>query len=417
MHHVIIGAGPAGVVAAETLRRVDAAARVTLICGEAGPPYARMAIPYAMAGKIGEAGTWLRRDDGHYAGLGIDLLHDRVTAVDAGAGRLTLAGAGRLSYDRLLIATGSSPARPDVPGLDLPGVHSCWTLGDMRKVSAVLAPGTRVLLLGAGFVSCIILQSLVQRGAQVTVSCGSSGRMVRSMMDETAGGMIMRWCRGKGVRVLTAGRPRSIARLASGLRVTLDSGETAEADMVLVGTGVKTNTGFLAGSGIETAEGILVDGFLQTTRAGIYAAGDVAQGVNLCTGQKEVHAIQPTAVEHGRIAALNMAGRPTPYGGSLSMNTLETLGLISCSFGLWMGRDGGDRIRVVDEDRFRYLRLEVFDGRLVGANTVGMTNEIGVIRGLIQTRVRLGVWIDRLRQDPSRLAEAYVACSQGVAAE
>ncbi len=417
MRHVIIGAGPAGVVAAETLRQHDPAARVTLICGEAGPPYARMAIPYAMAGKIQEPGTWLRQRDGYYDSLGVDLLHDRVKAVDPATRTLSLAEGGALSYDRLLIATGSSPARPDVPGLDLPGVHACWTLEDMREVSAQLKPGTRVLLLGAGFISCIILQSLVQRGAQLTVSCGSSGRMVRSMMDETAGGMIMRWCRAKGVRVLTAGRPKLITQEASGLRVTLDSGESAEADLVIVGTGVRTNTGFLAGSGVAVDEGVVVDPFLQTNVAGIYAAGDVAQGLNQCTGLTEVHAIQPTAVEHGRVAALNMAGKPTPYMGSLSMNTLETLGLISCSFGLWAGKAGGEQIRVVDEARFRYLRLEIFDERLVGANTVGMTNEIGVIRGLIQTKVKLGSWLERLRRDPSRLAEAYVACTQGVAAE
>ena len=410
MQHVIIGAGPAGVVAAETLRREDPAASVTLICGEAGPPYSRMAIPYAMAGKIAEEGTWLRQDARHFEALGIRLVHDRVNAVDSKARRLALAQGGSLAFDRLLIATGSSPARPSVPGLDLPGVQSCWTLEDLRKVSALITPGTRVLLLGAGFVSCIILQSLVQRGAKVTVSCGSSGRMVRSMMDETAGGMIMRWCRGKGVTVLTAGRPKSITQVAKGLLVTLDSGVEAEADVVIVGTGVKTNTGFLAGCGVAVDEGITVDEFLQTSVAGIYAAGDVAQGFNQCTGEREVHAIQPTAVEHGRIAALNMAGKATPFQGSLSMNTLDTLGLVSCSFGLWGGKGGGEQVRAVDEDRFRYMRLEFFDDRLVGANTVGVINEIGIIRGLIQTRVKLGEWLERLKHDPSRLAQAYMAC-------
>lgn len=412
--YVVVGGGPAGVVAAETLRRHDAAGSVTLVCGEPGPPYARMAIPYAMSGKIDEAGTWLRKEWDHYETLGIQLLHDRVAKVDPDAKRVHLAGETALPYDALLIATGSSPARPRIPGLDLPGVQSCWTLEDLRRIDPMLRPGRRVLLLGAGFVSCIILQSLVQRGAKVTVSCGSSGRMVRSMMDETAGGMIMRWCRAKGIEVLTAGRPTAIEQREAGLRVTLDSGQSAEADLVIVGTGVRTNTAFLEGSGIAVEDGIVVDRHLRTSVDSIWAAGDVAQGFNCCTGLCEVHAIQPTAVEHGRIAALNMSGTPTEFGGSLSMNTLETLGLISCSFGQWMGRQGGEQVRVVDQEHFRYLRLEFFDGRLVGANTVGMTNEIGIIRGLIQTRVRLGEWLDRLKRDPSRLAEAYVACAQGI---
>ncbi|KIM00106.1 Ferredoxin reductase [Paramagnetospirillum magnetotacticum MS-1] len=401
-------------VCAETLRRQDAEGSITLVCAEPGPPYSRMAIPYAMSGKIDESGTWLRKDWGHYEALGIALLHDRVTGVDSGARQVRLESGAPLSYDALLIATGSSPARPRVPGLDLPGVHSCWTLEDLRRIDPLLKPGRRVLLLGAGFVSCIILQSLVQRGAKVTVSCGSSGRMVRSMMDETAGGMIMRWCRAKGVEVLTAGRPTAIEQRDSGLLVTLDSGKSAEADLVIVGTGVKTNTAFLEGSGIAIEDGIIVDQYLGTNVPGIWAAGDVAQGFNCCTGLTEVHAIQPTAVEHGRVAAMNMSGHPTPFGGSLSMNTLETLGLISCSFGQWMGAEGGKQVRMVDEEHFRYLRLEFQGDRLVGANTVGMTNEIGIIRGLIQTKLRLGEWLERLTQDPSRLAEAYVACAQGV---
>lgn len=411
--YVIVGGGPAGVTAAETLRRQDGEGSITLICGEPGPPYARMAIPYAMAGKIDEAGTWLRKDPDHYQALGITSLHDRVTAVEPALRLVRLAGGDELPYDALLIATGSSPSRPRIPGLELPGVHSCWTLEDLRRIDPLLKPGRRVLVLGAGFVSCIILQSLVQRGAQVTVSCGASGRMVRSMMDETAGAMIMRWCRAKGVEVLTAGRPTAIEQVGSGLRVTLDSGRTAEADLIIVGTGVKTNTAFLDGSGIAVEDGIVVDQHLRTSADFVWAAGDVAQGFNCCTGLREVHAIQPTAVEHGRIAALNMSGRPTAYPGSLAMNTLETMGLISCSFGQWSGREGGEQARMVDEERFRYLRLEFFEDRLIGANTVGMTNEIGIIHGLIQTRVRLGPWLERLKRDPSRLAEAYVACEHG----
>jgi len=411
MHHVIVGAGPAGVVAAETLRRVDPDSTVTLICGEAGPPYARMAIPYVISGKIAEPGTHLRQTPDHFKTLGVTLRHGRVTTVDPAAGRLTLADGDSLAYDRLLIASGSSPARPPVAGLDQPGVYSCWTLDDMREICAAVRPGKRLVLLGAGFVACIIIPSLLERGADVTVVCGSSGRMVRSMMDETAGGMIMRWCRHRGVKVITSGRPKAIA---ADLTVTLESGETAAADLVVVATGVTTNTGFLAGSGVTVNQGIVVDRFLRSSVPGVYAAGDVAEGINLCTGKPDVHAIQPTAVEHGRIAAMNMAGREVPHPGSLSMNTLDTMGLVSCSFGQWMGGDGGRQARAVDEEGFKYLRLEFVDDRLVGANSVGLTREIGICRGLIETRLRLGAWVDRLIKDPGRLGEAYIACAHGL---
>ena len=415
MDHVIIGGGPAGVVAAETLRKFDSKARITLICGENTPPYSRMAIPYAISGKIDEEGTWLRKDRQHFDKLGIALVYDKVVSLDPNSQRLSMAKGDSIAYDKVLIATGSSPFKPNVPGMDLPGVHSSWTLEDLRAICDLAKPGSRVVLLGAGFVSCIIIKHLVKLGCKVTVSCGSSGRMVRSMMDEVAGGMIMRWCRERGVTVLTSGRPKSITKEADGMVVTLDSGESAEADLVIVGTGVRTNTGFLQGSGVEIDEGVKIDQYMATNVSNIYAAGDVAQGFNQLTGKSEVHAIQPTAVEHGRAAAMNMLGRKIPFQGSLSMNTLDTLGLVSCSFGQWMGEEGGEQARMVDEKAYKYLRLEFLDGRLIGANTVGVTKEIGIIRGLIQTRIKLGAWVEKLKEDPSRLAEAYVSCTQGIA--
>ena len=128
MRHVIIGSGPAGVIAAETLRKADPAAEITLLCGEGEPPYARMAIPYLLKGDIDEAGTYIRKDRDHYGRMRIDLVQARARAVDTAA-RVVDVGNGRsLPYDRLLVATGSRPSREKIPGIDLPGVRTCWTL-------------------------------------------------------------------------------------------------------------------------------------------------------------------------------------------------------------------------------------------------------------------------------------------------
>jgi len=109
---------------------------------------------------------------------------------------------------------------------------------------------------------------------------------------------------------------------------------------------------------------------------------------------------------------MNMAGRPTRFRGSLSMNVLNTLGLISSSFGLWMGSEGGEGARAADADRFRYLRLEFEEDRLVGALALGLTQHVGVIRGLIQTRLPLGTWKDKLMRDPLLVMDAYLDCTQ-----
>ena len=139
MQHVIVGAGPAGVVAAETLRKGDRAADIVLIGDEPEPPYSRMAIPYVLEGMIEQGGTYLRKAHGHYEDLGIQYRQGRAEALAAADGTLTLEGGEAVSYDRLLIATGATPLSPPVPGLDLPGVHNCWTLADCREIAALLA--------------------------------------------------------------------------------------------------------------------------------------------------------------------------------------------------------------------------------------------------------------------------------------
>ena len=411
MKHVVIGAGPAGIIAAETLRRVDERAQVTVVGDEPEPPYSRMDIPYLLSGGVGEAGTHLRHGADHFESLGVDVRRDRVTRVHAENTRVELAGGEHLDYDRLLIASGSHAVRPPISGMDLPGVENCWTLGDARRVAEGARAGSRVVLMGAGFIGCIVLEALANRGVELTV-IEMGERMLPRMMDDAGGDMIKRWCESKGVRVLTGVRVAAVAADGGALGLSLENGETVAADFVVCATGVSPNVDFLVGTGIAIEDGVLVDDHLQSSVAGIYAAGDVAQGPDFSTGERQVHAIQPTASEHGRIAALNMAGKATRFRGSLSMNVLNTLGLISSSFGLWMGARGGEGARVSDPDRFRYLRLE-FDGdRLVGALALGLTQHVGVIRGLIQTRIPLGRWKERLMHDPLRVMDAYLDCTR-----
>ncbi|OUD14291.1 NAD(P)/FAD-dependent oxidoreductase [Thioflexithrix psekupsensis] len=467
MQHIIIGAGPAGVIAAETLRRQDPFCSITIISDEPELPYSRMAIPYYLIQKIGEEGTHLRKTPHHFQHERIELLQGKVEKVDTRQRIVKLTNGTRRDFDTLLIATGSSPLKPPVPGIDLPNVYNCWTLEDGRKIAAQLRPGAKILLLGAGFIGCIVLEALALRGVNLTV-VEMGDRMVPRMMNKTAGNMIKQWCENKGVAVHTSTRvvkiestrdavmssepetapaqvppvpethePKGfLARLFGGgstptapapapvapretpkeitepLLVHLDNGEKLAVDMVISAAGVKPNIDFLQGSGIQMNRGILVDHHLQTNVHGIYAAGDVAEGRDFSTWNLDVHAIQPTASEHGRVAALNMTGEATYYRGSFNMNVLDTLGLISTSFGLWMGVRGGDASEFHDPDHFRYINLE-FDGDiLVGATTLGMTQHVGVLRGLIQNRVPLGHWKERLKTDPTRLMEAYIACTQ-----
>jgi NADPH-dependent 2,4-dienoyl-CoA reductase/sulfur reductase-like enzyme len=437
---VIIGNGPAGVVAAETLRKQRPRDEIVLIGDEPEPPYSRMAIPYLLIGNIDEPGTYLRKDPGHWDALRVQRVTGRVTAISTSPKRVSLSEGQGFDFDTCLIATGSSPAHPPIPGIDSPFVHPCWTLKDARNIMQLARSGARVLQMGAGFIGCIIMESLALRGVKLTV-VEMGDRMVPRMMGPTAGTLIRKWCENKGVAVLTgtkvekieparstsahpsesvleriADRVADTVRTAIGadhaVRVHFSDGRSEEFDLVIQATGVRPNIGFLSGSPIRCLQGVLVDERMQTSVQGIFAAGDCAEAFDPASGKTIVSAIQPNAVDQGYVAGMNMAGRQAISKGVTQINVLDTLGLVSTSFGQWQGVPGGEHAELVDEENFKYLRLE-FDGdRLIGTNSLGLTEHVGVMRGLVERGVRLGQWKDRLLQDPTRLTEAYLAAAQ-----
>ena len=308
--------------------------------------------------------------------------------------------------------------RPPIAGMDLPGVSTCWTLADARKIIAHTKPGSRVMQMGAGFIGCIIMEALALRGVKLTV-VEMGDRMVPRMMTATAGAMIKRWVESKGVSVHTNERVEAITAAADGsLNARLSTGHSIDADMIISATGVRPNIAFLKGSGINTKDGILVNDRLQTNVADVYAVGDVTEAIGFHSGLPQLNAIQPNAADQARLAAANMAGRGTPYQGSLAINVLDTLGLISTSFGQWWGETkeaGGDSVELVEQGAFRYLSLQFKDDVLIGATSVGWTQHTGVLRGLIQGRIKLGAWKERLKQDPTQFMSAYLGAGQRAA--
>ncbi|MCK6426016.1 MAG: FAD-dependent oxidoreductase [Burkholderiaceae bacterium] len=455
MKHVILGAGPSGVIAAETIRKQAPADEVVLIGDEPEAPYSRMAIPYLLIGKVAESGTHLRHGEHHYAKLGIRLERGRARTVDVQARQVVLEDGRRESFDKLLIATGSSPISPPIPGIRGPGVHTCWTLEDARAIMALAKPGARVLQLGAGFIGCIIMEALAMRGVDLTV-VEMGDRMVPRMMGPTAGRMIKEWCEKKGVKVYTGAKVEAIERNLGGhpaplhgaaeaakpagllgkiavavglgghtpapvaqpdpvgkpMQVRLSTGQRLEADLVISATGVRPNIGFLENSGITCLLGVLTDEHLQTNVPGIYAAGDCAEAFDKVYGKTIVSAIQPNAAEQARVAALNMVGQVTELKGVTQINVLDTLGMISASFGKWEGVPGGQHVEFIDEAAGKLLSLQFDDEKLVGCNSIGWTQHIGVMRGLVEGQVKLGPWRDKLLADPTLLMEAYLASAQ-----
>jgi NAD(P)H-nitrite reductase large subunit len=431
-HHVILGAGPAGVIAAETIRKHAPHDLITLVGDEVEPPYSRMAIPYLLIGNIDERGTYLRKSANHFEALKVTQVHERAVSVDGEAKTVQLSNDKVLHFDKLLIATGSRPVRPPIPGMDSEQVHPCWTLEDARAIMALAKPRARVVQMGAGFIGCIIMEALASRG--VTLSVVEMGdRMVPRMMGPVAGNMIRDWCEAKGVQVFTGAKVEAIvpngsenpgllskltqavglvdATTDAPLTVRLSSGQKLPADLVISATGVKPCIDFLKSSNVTCLQGVLTDEHMQTNVADIYAAGDCAEAFDKVSGTTIVSAIQPNAAEQARVAALNMVGQMATLKGVTQINVLDTLGLISTSFGNWQGVPGGDQVSLTADGC--HLSLQFKDDVLVGCNSVGWTEHVGVMRGLVEGQVRLGDWKDKLKQDPTKLMDAYLACAQG----
>jgi len=416
-HHLILGAGPAGVIAAETIRKLSPTDAITLVGDEPEPPYSRMAIPYLLMGNVDERGTYLRKGASHFADLKVNVVRARVTSVQIATKTVALDNGQSLAFDTLLVATGSHPIRPPIPGIGSAGVHACWTLDDARKIMALATRGARVLQLGAGFIGCIIMEALAARGVKLSV-VEMGDRMVPRMMGPTAGGMIRDWCEAKGVQVFTGTKVESITP-GTPLQVKLSNGQTMEADLVISAAGVRPAIGYLENSGIQCLLGVLTDEHLQTNVPGVYAAGDCAEAFDKVSGKTIVSAIQPNAAEQARVAAANMvafAQGKAPAAnlkGVTQINVLDTLGLISTSFGDWQGRPGGEHVELTHLPAGRHLSLQFKDDVLVGCNSVGWTEHVGVMRGLVEGQIKLGAWKDTLKNDPTKLVEAYLACAQG----
>ena len=411
-HHVILGAGPAGINAIETIRAIDGgSSRITLVCDE--PPYARMALPYHLSGRIPQQQVFTA-DDGYLKRLGVDGIFGlRAVFVDAKNSSVILQDGQKIDYDDLLIATGSSPVRPALEGADLPGVETLWTLDDTRRVLKRLKPEARVILVGAGFIGFIVLNALAKRGCRLEV-VERERQVLPNMLDARGADLVEGYLRGRNIGVHTGTTLETIRAGADGALVAgLNNGTNLEADAVILAVGVQPKTRFLDGSGLKMRNGLLVDNRLRTNVRNVYAAGDCAEGPDLLNGAQVVHAIQPTAVDHGRVVGANMAGRRVTYRGSLSLNILDVVGLQCASFGQW-NSDDREIQSIANPGRPGYRKM-VWDGdRMVGAILIGSSadisnlNDMGMIKGIIQTQTPMGDWKQHLRDNPLDIRRAYI---------
>jgi NAD(P)H-nitrite reductase large subunit len=408
----VIGGGTAGMNALRTIREEETErSELTLVSAE--QPYSRMVLPYYLDRSIAESHVFtatarVLADWGVKTYLGRRAVH-----LDTKANVCTLDDGAKIEYDDCLVATGSSAAKAPVSGADGRAVHSFWTLEQCRRLIADTQPGSRVVMVGAGFISFTILNSILALGARLTI-VEIAPRILPRMIDETGARLVEGWLRKHGVEIRTDAKLTRIEDVKGTKRLKFAKGADLVADVVIMATGIRVNLEWLKDSGIRVDQGIVVDAQLRSSVGNVYAAGDVAEGPELMSGAGVVHAIEPTAQEHGRVAGANMAGRQVRYKGSLLMNIVEVCHLDVASFGAWDDA-AADAMTGLRGDRPAYRKLLWHGDRLTGAIILGpssdiwTTNDVGMLKGLVQSQVALGPWKAYLRKNPFDLKPAYIA--------
>jgi NAD(P)H-nitrite reductase large subunit len=410
--HLIVGGGTAGMNAMRTIREEEGErSEITLVSAE--KPYSRMVLPYYLDRSIAESHVFTATA-AVLAGWGVKTqLGRRAASLDTKANVCVLDDGTRVEYDDCLIATGSSPVKAPVPGADLPGVHSFWTLDQCRALIADIRPGSHVVMVGAGFISFTILNSILALGAKLTI-VEIAARILPRMIDDTGAGLVTEWLQRHGVTIRAGAKLTRIEEAKGRKRLRFAQGADLVADVVVMATGIRTNLAWLKDSGLAIRQGIVVDDRLRANVPNVYAAGDVAEGADLIGSRSVVHAIEPTAQEHGRVAGANMAGKDVRYKGSLLMNIVEVCHLDIASFGAW-DDDKAEVTTGLKQDRPAYRKLLWRGDRLTGAIILGpssdiwTTNDVGMLKGLVQTQVPLGRYKGYLMRNPFDLKPAYIA--------
>jgi len=410
--HVIVGGGTAGMNAITTIREIDrGASEVVLVSAER--PYSRMVLPYYLARDITEPHVFTANPS-RLAQLNVTPhLGRRAARLDTKTQQLTLDNGTVIDYDDLLIATGSSAVRAPVLGADGVGIHSFWTLEQARAVLTGISTGTRVVMVGAGFIAFTILNSLLKLGVKLSI-IEIAPQILPRMIDRTGAEIVEGWLKRHGVEVRTGVQLQAIDDVGGHKRLRFQDSSELEADLVIMATGIRTNLDWLASSGVEVNRGVLVDDHLRSNIPNVYAAGDVAEGRDCVTGERAIHAIEPTAMEHGRIVGANMAGQALAYRGSLLMNIVDVADLEIASFGVWDSASA-EVSSALKPDRPAYRKLLWQGDRLIGAIILGVstdiwtTNDVGMLKGLVQTGAGLGPWKDYLRRNPFDIKKAFLA--------
>lgn len=401
MRHVIIGASVAGITAAARIKELSPEQEVIVLSGEGVRPYGKMSLPYVLSGRTGFENCMLPLIEGVEV-----LLNKYVDKVDTVSKSVHTKDGEQFGFDRLLIATGTSPFIPDIPGARLPSVVGVRNIGDIEIIQKRIAESTekRVILAGAGLVNAEVGDALVKLGIPMTYII-SSDRVLSQIVDREGSEIIEKSLAGLDVELLKGEDIQEIEEKDGALEVKLASGKVLSGSCVVYGKGVRPNTGFLKGTGVQLNKGVVLGRYLETSVPGIYGAGDAVETDDILSGEKTLHALWPVAVEQANKVAGNMLGMEMPYGGDVLRNILTVFGQTIFTGGV-STHDEGDVYRNTSDGEYR--KIVVKDGRLKGFVFVGEgVNNPGVYLRMMREQTDISSMINPVLHGTIAHADLY----------
>jgi len=387
--HLIIGNSAAALNAVRAIREVDSAGRITLVSAENHYTYSPVLLTYYVSQKIKRSALFLT-DQRCYQQYGVELiLGNPATSVDLQNQQVHLASNDILEYDNLLIATGSSPKRLGIKGEDLAGVFTLKTIDDADQLVKFAGGMKDIVIIGGGLIGLQAANALYTAGRNIKIIIGSKQPLSQNV-DPSCAENVCQGIRECGMSVIFQTHAVSIGKAKEKLSVVLSSDKNLEADAVIIGKGVRPNIQLVQESEIAINQGIMVDETMRTNVPNVFAAGDVAEGLNLITGQRQVIATWPNACSQGQTAGLNMAGGQDKNQG-LNSHICGFLGNTVASVGITKPENDDYEERVTQDPAKGLYRKLVWNKKdeLVGAVLMGKTADIGVISNLIRNRVKI----------------------------
>ena len=378
MKYVIIGNSAAGIGAVEGIRSIDKQGEITIITDEAYHTYSRPLISYLLLGKVTKESMRYRRDN-FYRDNNCTLLSNAAAEkIDAKAKNVVLRDGKKLPYDKLLVATGSSPFVPPFEGLDtVKDKFTFMSLDDALKLEAELKKDKRVLIVGAGLIGLKCAEGIHERVKQITV-LDLAPRILSSILDDDGAKLVQSHIESKGIGFRLSANIKSFKPNTA----ALEGGETIDFDILVLAVGVRPNTALL--NGIAKIErGIAVNEKSETTALDIYAAGDCTQALDISSGQEKIMALLPNAYMQGEAAGINMAGGEKIFDKAIPMNAIGFFGLHMITAGSYAGDVHAET------GNGNYRRLFYSDNKLNGYILIGNVEKAGIYTSLIRERTPL----------------------------